>query len=151
MKLTLRTRSSRALAVCAVSAALVASGATAAFAVDPVVPNTDNSSQSSSDTGSLVTNPGRALAAAIIVKTDRTQVRSGELVTLSGTTRGLKIGSPVVLQHFDGVKWVNLPDRAMVRTGSTYRLAFKPTIRGKQQYRVMVSRTMSLPVSINVM
>lgn len=163
MKSSLRTRSSRAFAVGAVSVALAASGATAAFAVDPVVPNTNSTANSSanpnsnsttgtsSDTGSLVTDPGKALAAAIVIRADRTQVKSGQVVTFSGTTRGLKIGSTVVLQHHNGTKWVNMPEHTLVKQGSTYILAFKPTFKGKQLYRVSVGRTMSLPVTITVM
>jgi hypothetical protein len=143
VKSSLRTRSSRALAIGAVSIALLTSGAATAFAVDPVVPNASPSVNKMGDSP-------KAVAAEIVIRADRTEVKSGQVVTFRGTAKGLKIGSSVALQRYNGTTWVDLPDHTLIKKGDTYVLAARLATTGKQMYRVTDGRTMSPTVTITV-
>jgi hypothetical protein len=146
VKSSLRTRSSRALAVGAISVALLTSGVATAFAVNPVAPN---ASPSASMTKKQDT-PNAAVAAAIDVRADRTEVKHGQVVTFTGSTKGLPVGSTVMLQRHNGTAWVNLPDHTLVKKGDTYVLIAKLDTTGKQMYRVSDGKAVSEAVTITV-
>ncbi|MFF3910773.1 hypothetical protein ACFYZJ_33615 [Streptomyces sp. NPDC001848] len=156
MKSSLRTRSTRGLAAGALSVALLTSAAATAFAADPVAPDpaASMSTKAPSPTATKSSKPTHkpaVTAASITIRANRTEVKSGQSVTFTGQTNGLKAGDRLDLQRFDGKKWVTVKT-ATVKKGSkaTYTLVIKLTGMGKEMLRVVHGKTMSRTVTITV-
>lgn len=162
VKSSLRTRSARALAAGALSAALLASAAATAFAAGPVAPNPVAPDPAHSTSAKLpdrlVTKPDQpnlkpaVTAASITIRANRTEVKSGQSVTLTGQIKGLKAGDRLDLQRYDGRKWTTVKT-VTVKRGSSYTYAVvtpKLTGMGKEKLRVVHAKTMSPTVTITV-
>ncbi|MET9700456.1 hypothetical protein ABZY31_26550 [Streptomyces sp. NPDC006529] len=127
----------RMAAVAALSAALLAAGGAGTFASAAATPKpTASSSQS-------------ATAAVTLTATPAT-VKRGEKVSFTGRTKGVPVGTKVVLQHKYGAKWTTLRASTAVKQGSSF--AFDNTFRdkGKEQLRVMVGDAVSPTVTVTV-
>ncbi|MEU9197595.1 hypothetical protein [Streptomyces hundungensis] len=135
MNTTLRSRCIRTLAAGALSAALLAAGAaeTVASAATP-----KPSPSASKTTGSIT------------VKASSTSVKAGDKVTFTGRTKGLPIGTKLVLQHKKGNKWTTLQAGTLVKQGSSYSLDAKLNDKGKQDLRVKYDEVVSPTVSVTV-
>ncbi len=135
VKATLRNRCIRTLAAGALSAALLAAGAaeTVASAATP------KPSPSASKT-----------AGSITVKASSTSVKAGDKVTFTGRTKGLPIGTKLVLQHKKGNKWTTLQASTVVKQGSSYSLDAKLNDKGRQDLRVKYDEVVSPTVSVTV-
>ncbi|MCT9091186.1 hypothetical protein N4G70_20305 [Streptomyces sp. ASQP_92] len=135
MSTTLRSRCVRTLAAGALSAALLTAGAvgTVASAATP------KPSPSASKT-----------AASITVKASSTSVKAGDKVTFTGRTKGLPIGTKLVLQHKKGNKWTTLQASTVVKQGSSYSLDAKLNDKGKQDLRIKYDEVVSPTVSVTV-
>jgi hypothetical protein len=176
VKSSLRTRSARALAAGALSVALLTSGAAAAFAADPAAPASSMSADpmmSKSKSADPMMSKSKSAdpmskspmaspkptrthkstmkpaAASITVRASKTSVKAGQSDTFTGTTKGLKVGSALSLQRFNGTKWVTLKT-ATVKKDSSYTAAAKLTTKGKQKLRVTNGTTMSPAVTVTV-
>ncbi|MFE9405995.1 hypothetical protein ACFYNY_30305 [Streptomyces sp. NPDC006530] len=135
MSTTLRRRCVRTLAAGVLSAALLTAGAagTVASAATP------KPSPSASKT-----------AASITVKASSTSVKAGDKVTFTGRTKGLPIGTKLVLQHKKGNKWTTLQAGTVVKQGSSYSLDAKLNDKGKQDLRIKYDEVVSPTVSVTV-
>ncbi|MFI9064171.1 hypothetical protein ACIGQE_20140 [Streptomyces sp. NPDC053429] len=129
-----RNRPARLLAAGALSLALWTAGAvgTASAAAFPPRP--------------AATQP----AGEVSVKANPTDVKTGDKVTFTGRTKGVPIGSKVVLQHENGSKWTTLHASTAVKQGSSYSLDTTFRSKGKEQLRVMVAGATSPTVTVNV-
>lgn len=87
-------------------------------------------------TGALAASPSPSTMASITVKADKTEVKAGDTVTFTGRTKGLKVGSPLVLQHEKSGKWTALRATAKVKKGSTYALIAKLNTKGAEHLRI---------------
>ncbi|MGW3203570.1 hypothetical protein [Streptomyces sp. NPDC001135] len=123
MTSVLRHRYGRALGAGALSVALLSGGTSGAFAAGskPVV------------------SPAKA---TITITADKTSVKAGDSVTFSGNTTGLKVGSPLVLQHEKSGKWIPMKATTKVKSGSSYSLTTTLNTPGTEKVRVS-SATMS--------
>ncbi|WP_055493059.1 hypothetical protein [Streptomyces sp. TP-A0356] len=95
----------------------------------------------------------RAVTAApgsITLRASKNEVKAGDPVTFTGRTKGLKIGSTVVLERFNGKKWVPMKASTTVKKGSSYALNTKLTTKGTQKFRVTDGKTASTPVTVTV-
>ncbi|MFF7351386.1 MULTISPECIES: hypothetical protein [Streptomyces] len=117
-------RYGRTLGACALSVALLSGGTAGAFAATKPSP-----------TGSPMGSPTSAMA-SITITADKTSVKAGDTVKFTGRTKGLKVGSPLVLQHEKNGKWVPLKATAKVKTGSSYALTAKLNTTGTEKLRV---------------
>lgn len=77
-------------------------------------------------------------------------MKAGEKVTFTGRTKGLPIGTKVVLQHKNGSKWTTLHANTLIKQGSS--LSFDNTFKnkGKEELRVMAGDLTSPPVTVTV-
>ncbi|MEW1641869.1 MULTISPECIES: hypothetical protein [unclassified Streptomyces] len=128
MNVTLRGRGTRTLAAGALSLALLSAGTASAFAASP----------SPSAMGSIT------------VKADRSTVKAGDKVTFTGRTKGLKVGTKLVLQHEKSGKWNALNASTVVKNGSSYSLTAKLNTKGKEQLRIAAGTTYSPTVTVKV-
>ncbi|MGW2031536.1 hypothetical protein [Streptomyces spinosus] len=87
-------------------------------------------------TGALAAGPSPGTTASITVKADKTEVKAGDKVTFTGRTKGLKVGSPLVLQHEKSGKWIPLRATAKVKKGSSYALIAKLNTKGAEHLRI---------------
>ncbi|MEU5540493.1 hypothetical protein [Streptomyces sp. NPDC020362] len=78
-------------------------------------------------------NPGMA---SITVKADKSSVNAGDRVVFAGRTKGLKVGTPLVLQHEKSGKWTSLRATAKVKKGSAYALIAKLNTKGSEHLRI---------------
>ncbi|AYG81466.1 hypothetical protein DWB77_03614 [Streptomyces hundungensis] len=143
MNTTLRSRCIRTLAAGALSAALLSAGAAgtsaSAAAASKPSPSASKPSPSASKT-----------AGSITVKASSTSVKAGDKVTFTGRTKGLPIGTKLVLQHKKGNKWTTLQASTLVKQGSSYSLDAKLNDKGKQDLRVKYDEVVSPTVSVTV-
>ncbi|MEU3827206.1 hypothetical protein GT045_37315 [Streptomyces sp. SID486] len=123
MTSVLRHHCLRALGAGALSVALLSGGTAGALAV--TTPGSSGSSPGSGD-GS----------ASISVKAGKSSVKAGEQVVFSGRTKGLKIGSPLVLQHEKSGKWTSLRATSKIKKGSSYALLAKLNTKGTEHLRI---------------
>ena len=140
MKATLRSRCARTFAAGALSAALLTAGAvgtSASAATSPKPKSTPSASASKS-------------AASITVKASTTSVKAGDKVTFTGRTKGMPIGSKLVLQHKKGNKWTTLQASTTVKQGSSYSLDAKLNDKGKQELRIKYDEVTSPTVAVTV-
>ncbi|MEU8466054.1 hypothetical protein [Streptomyces sp. NPDC029003] len=136
MKSIPRSRCARGVAAVLLSTALLggaAAGASAAVTPKPA------------------TTPSASPAGQITVKADKSEVKAGGEVTFIGRTKGLKVGSKLVLQHNNKGKWTTLQSSTTVKNGSSYALKGKLNTKGKEELRVMGDdNTISPTVVVNV-
>ena len=152
MKSSLRTRSTRTFAIGALSAALLTAGTAGAFAAEPNPnPKAPKATHMSEPKATLKPN-SKIRTATITTQVNRPEVMAGQRVTFTGRTDGLKIGSPVVLERYDGGKWTPLKTdiRTIINQRSNYTLATRMDYKGQEQYRVRVGDVVSQPVYVTV-
>ncbi|MER5733528.1 hypothetical protein ABT084_35230 [Streptomyces sp. NPDC002138] len=132
-----RGRRVRMAAVGALSAALLAAGAvgTVASAATNAKP-TPSASQSAAATVTLTATPAT--------------VKTGGKVSFTGRTKGVPIGTKVVLQHKYGAKWTTLRASTTVKQGSSFALDSTFRDKGKEELRVMVGEAVSPTVTVTV-
>ncbi|MEV0990303.1 hypothetical protein [Streptomyces sp. NPDC049949] len=78
-----------------------------------------------------------AAAGEISLKATPTEVKAGEKVTFTGRTKGLPIGTKVVLQHKNGSKWTTLHANTLIKQGSSFSFDNTFKNKGKEELRVM--------------
>ncbi|KUN20385.1 hypothetical protein AQJ11_29810 [Streptomyces corchorusii] len=86
--------------------------------------------------GALAASPSPSTMASITVKADKTEVKARDKVTFTGRTKGLKVGSPLVLQHEKSGKWIPLRATAKVKKGNSYALIAKLNTKGAEHLRI---------------
>uniref|UniRef100_A0AAU2V601 Bacterial Ig domain-containing protein n=1 Tax=Streptomyces sp. NBC_00003 TaxID=2903608 RepID=A0AAU2V601_9ACTN len=138
LKATLRSRCARTFAAGALSAALLTAGAAGTFAHAAAAPKPKPSASASKS------------AAAITVKASSTSVKAGDKMTFTGRTKGMPIGSKLVLQHKKGNKWTTLQASTTVKKGSGYSLEAKLNDKGKQELRIKYDEVTSPTVTVTV-
>ncbi|MEV6835455.1 hypothetical protein AB0N17_13215 [Streptomyces sp. NPDC051133] len=128
-------RHGRALGACALSVALLSGGTAGAFAATRP-------------------SPDSTMAASITVTIHGNTVKAGDKVKISGRTKGLKVGTPLVLQHRKNDKWVPLKAAAKVKAGSSYAFFAKLNTKGVEMLRVAGAngsgKVYSPPVTVHV-
>ncbi|MFD9792815.1 hypothetical protein ACFWXK_17895 [Streptomyces sp. NPDC059070] len=140
MNSTTTRRCARMAAAGLLSVALLAGGSTAfASAAAPSPKPSPSGSKSAS-----------ATAGSLTIKASETQAKVGDKVTFTGRSKGLSIGSKVVLQHKKGSKWTTLHADTTVKQGSSYSLDYKVNTKGKEELRVMSGKTVSPTVTVTV-
>ncbi|GAA2425777.1 hypothetical protein ACFPFX_01650 [Streptomyces mauvecolor] len=140
MKATLRSRCARTFAAGALSAALLTAGAVGTFA---------HAAESAKPKPSPSTSASKQ-AASITVKASSVSVKAGDKVTFTGRTKGMPIGSKLVLQHKKGSKWTTLQASTTVKQGSSYSLDAKLNDKGKQELRIKYDEVTSPSVTVTV-
>ncbi|MFG3286781.1 hypothetical protein [Streptomyces sp. NPDC048111] len=136
MKATLRSRCVRTFAAGALAAGLLAGGGAGTFAWAAASPKPTPSAS--------------AASGSITVKASVTSVKSGDKVTFTGRTKGMPIGSKLVLQHKKGGKWTTLQAGGTVKQGSSYTFDAKLNDKGKQELRVKYGEVTSPTVTVTV-
>ncbi|MFE2879563.1 hypothetical protein ACFXG6_19135 [Streptomyces roseus] len=76
-------------------------------------------------------------AGEITLKATPTEVKAGEKVTFTGRSKGLPIGTKVVLQHKNGSKWTTLHANTLIKQGSSFSFDNTFKNKGKEELRVM--------------
>ncbi|WEO97549.1 hypothetical protein A6P39_027985 [Streptomyces sp. FXJ1.172] len=124
-----RHRYGRALGTGVLTVALLSGGTAGAFAASstpsPTKPPMTKATASPT-----------APMASITLTAKPTSVKAGNTVLFSGRTTGLKVGSPLVLQHEKNGKWVPLMATGKVKTGSSYAISAKLSTKGTEKLRV---------------
>ncbi|MEU4349042.1 hypothetical protein [Streptomyces sp. NPDC023838] len=140
MKSTLTHRCARMAAAGALSLALLAGGsaALATAATPSPKPSPSGSKYASAAPGSLT------------IKASVTEAKVGDKVTFTGRSKGLSVGSKVVLQHKNNGKWTTLHADTTIKQGSSYSLEYKVNKKGKEELRVMDGKTVSPTVTVTV-
>ncbi|MEU3372948.1 hypothetical protein ABZ734_21100 [Streptomyces sp. NPDC006660] len=138
MKTTLLSRCARASAAGALSAVLLVAGGTDAFASAGTSAKPSPSVSATKATGSIT------------VKATPGSVKAGGKVTFTGRTKGMPIGSKLVLQHKKGSKWTTLQAGTTVKKGSSYSFDAKLNDKGKQELRVKADNGTSPTVTVTV-
>ncbi|MEU9446289.1 hypothetical protein AB0D42_36660 [Streptomyces sp. NPDC048304] len=111
------------------------------MSMDSPTPGMSMASPSMGDTMARPT-PGGTMAspttgmASITVRAHKSSVKAGQTVNFTGRTKGLKIGTPLVLQHMKSGKWTPLKATAKVRRGSSYSIVAKLNTKGTETLRV---------------
>jgi hypothetical protein len=132
MTSVLRHSYGRALGAGALSVALLSGGTAGAFAASPSPSPTPTKTMASPTAG----------MASITATARPASVKHGHTVLLTGRTKGLKVGSPLIVQQETNGKWVPLKATGKVKTGSSYAITAKLTKTGSQKLRV-ASATMA--------
>ncbi|MFI2199926.1 hypothetical protein ACH47Z_03900 [Streptomyces sp. NPDC020192] len=158
-----RSRSVRALTAGTLSAALLSAGTAGAFAANdkpsPSPTPTMTTSATPSVTPSIrpTASPTTGMA-SISLTAKPTSAKVGQTVVFAGRTKGLKVGSPLVLQHLKNGKWVALGATGKVKTGSSFAVSTTFKTKGTQTVRIasltrsgkvgkVVSNTVTVTVS----
>ncbi|WP_181793377.1 hypothetical protein [Streptomyces sp. WELS2] len=129
MTSVLRHRHGRALGTGVLCAALLCGGTAGAFAA--------NAGPSPSPTDKHTSmSPSPSAMPSITARADKSTVKAGETVKFTGRTKGLKVGSPLVLLHEKDGKWTALKATAKVKTGNSYALLAKLDTKGTEHLRV---------------
>ncbi|KAF9321313.1 hypothetical protein BG003_002494 [Podila horticola] len=89
-------------------------------------------------------------AAAITVNAAPTKVEVGGMVTFTGRTKGLPIGSNLVLQRKIGLEWTTLQASTTVKPGSSYSLDVKLNTKGECELRITNNEVVSPTVTVTV-
>ncbi|MFB7509053.1 hypothetical protein [Streptomyces broussonetiae] len=121
-----RHRYGRALGTGVLTVALLSGGTAGAFAA----------SSTPSPKSSPTTKSPMDTVASITATAKPTSVKAGKTVLVTGRTKGLKVGSPLVLQREKNGKWVPLSATGKVKTGSSYAISTKPSTKGTEKLRV---------------
>ncbi|GGZ63435.1 hypothetical protein [Streptomyces subrutilus] len=130
-------RIARIAAAGALSAALLTAGglATASTAAAAATPTPSAS---------------RSAAGEITLKAAPTEVKAGEKVTFTGRSKGLPIGTKVVLQHKNGSKWTTLHVNTLIKKGSSFSFENTFKDKGKQELRVSAGNWTSPSMTVTV-
>ncbi|MFF4104775.1 hypothetical protein [Streptomyces sp. NPDC001903] len=133
-------RIARILASGALSTALLTGGglATATAATTAAVP---------AATAKATPSPA---AGEITLKATPTEVKAGEKVTFTGRTKGLPIGTKVVLQHKNGSKWTTLHANTLIKQGSSFSFDNTFKDKGKEELRVKAGDWTSPSTTVTV-
>ncbi|WP_330340076.1 hypothetical protein [Streptomyces sp. NBC_00557] len=144
MTSVLRHSHARALGAGALTVALLSGGTAGAFAASPSPSPTPTRTMSSPSAG----------MASITATARPASVKHGHTVLLAGRTKGLKVGSPLIVQQEMNGKWVPLRATGKVKTGSSYAITAKLTRTGTQKLRVasatMAGKVYSPTVTVKV-
>ncbi|MGW1076141.1 hypothetical protein [Streptomyces sp. NPDC002537] len=141
MKATTKAYRLRTAAIAAGCAALLAGGAGVAAAVPAGSPGITVASAS-------VQKPQPK--ASLTIKASAKSVKAGQDVTLTGRTKGLPIGSKLVVQHMNKGKWTTLHSSTTVKHGSSYNVKVKLAKKGTEKLRVAHDKTVSPTVTVMV-
>ncbi|HEY0689461.1 MAG TPA: hypothetical protein VGD71_10500 [Kribbella sp.] len=127
-----------AAAVAGIALAVTAAGALQASATPDTVRTTS-------------TAVARAVAAApsISVGADKTRVKAGAKVTLTGTTKGIPANTKVTVQDLQNGRWVNLATTNVTRK-ATYSVSVTSHRIGVNTFRVVTTRAASGSVKVTV-
>jgi hypothetical protein len=87
---------------------------------------------------------------SITVKAGKSTVKAGDKVTFTGRTKGLKVGTKLVLQHEKAGKWNALNGSTTVKNGSSYSLTAKLNTKGQEHLRIAAGTTYSPTVTVKV-
>ncbi|WP_251093291.1 hypothetical protein [Streptomyces sp. Caat 7-52] len=140
MTSVLRHRYGRAIGSGILCVALLSGGTAGAFAASPSPSPSGNGSASPTGTESPspkgTASPSPTGKTSITATPGKSSVKAGSMVTFTGRTKGLKVGSPLVLQHEKNGKWTALKATAKVKTGNSYALVAKLNDKGTQHLRV---------------
>ncbi|MFJ9897618.1 hypothetical protein ACIQPR_30250 [Streptomyces sp. NPDC091280] len=136
MHVSLRRRGTRTIAAGALSIALLSAGTASAFAASPSPKASPKASPSA--------------MGSITVKADKSMVKAGDKVTFSGRTKGLKVGTKLVLQHEKAGKWNALNGSTTVKNGSSYSLTARLNTKGQEHLRIAAGTTYSPTVTVKV-
>ncbi|MFD7840604.1 hypothetical protein [Streptomyces sp. NPDC059761] len=88
-------------------------------------------------TSAVAATPTPSASGEISLTAAPTEVKAGEKVTFTGRTKGLPIGTKVVLQHKNGSKWTTLHANTLIKQGSSYSFDNTFKNKGKEELRVM--------------
>ncbi|MGE7388406.1 hypothetical protein ACQKM2_23350 [Streptomyces sp. NPDC004126] len=127
----------RALASATLSATLLAGAAATSYAA--ATPSPKATPSVGAEQGSLT------------MTVDKSQVKAGDTVHVTGRTKGLKIGSKVVLQHRKNGKWNTLKAETVVKNGSSYAMDAKLNTKGAEELRVQSGDVSSPSVTVTVL
>ncbi|MFI9253346.1 hypothetical protein [Streptomyces sp. NPDC053069] len=138
MTWVLRHRFGRALGTGLLSVALLSGGTATAFAAGgaPGAPSAPPSPA--------------AGTASITISVNKTAVKTGQLVRLTGRTKGLKTGTPLALQHEKNGTWTNMKSTAKVGKGSSYALLARLNTKGTEHLRIAAGHVYSPAVTVKV-
>ncbi|MFF0626946.1 hypothetical protein [Streptomyces sp. NPDC004296] len=131
----------RTAAIGAACAALLAGGAGTAVAAPGAVPDLHSAT--------VATAVAKAHQ-GISVKASAKSVRAGHTVTLSGRTKGIKMGSKLTVQHLHKGKWTTLHANTRTKHGGNYSVKVKLADKGKEKLRVAHGATHSSTVTVTV-
>jgi hypothetical protein len=134
---------SRALAAGALSLALLSAGTAGAFAAEAKPTPAPSSPRPKP-------SPSMSAMGSITIRASKTSVKAGDKVTFTGRTQGLRIGTPLVLQHQNHGKWIPLKASVKVKNGSAYSLTAKINTKGTEQLRIAAGKTHSPTVTVKV-
>ncbi|MBB5925106.1 hypothetical protein [Streptomyces echinatus] len=136
MTSVLRHRYGRVLGSGILCAALLSGGTAGAFAASPSPTDNGSASPTGDKSPTGTASPSPTGKTSITVTAGKSSVKAGDMVTFTGRTKGLKVGSPLVLQHEKNGKWTALKATAKVKTGNSYALAAKLNTKGDEHLRV---------------
>ncbi|MFK0046344.1 hypothetical protein ACIQU4_20025 [Streptomyces sp. NPDC090741] len=88
-------------------------------------------------TSAVAATPAPSSTGEISLTATPTEVKAGEKVTFTGRTKGLPIGTKVVLQHKNGSKWTTLHTNTLIKQGSSFSFDNTFKNKGKEELRVM--------------
>jgi len=128
----------RTATIGAVSAALLAGGVLGAAA-----PITAHPAKKPMPTSKMSEKPmpGRVMG-SITIKATPTTIRSGGTVVFTGRTKGLRIGTKLILQERLRGRWIPL-SATSIKAGNSYILKSALNAKGRQQLRVVQMNTTS--------
>jgi hypothetical protein len=138
MTWVLRHRCGRALGAGLLSVALLSGGTAGAFAAG-----------SAPSPSSTLPSPTTGMT-SITINANKGSVKAGQTVKFTGRTKGLKVGTPLVLQHEKNGKWTNLKATAKVKKGSSYAILAKLNTKGTEHLRVAAGHVYSPALTVKV-
>ncbi|MFE3579692.1 hypothetical protein [Streptomyces vinaceus] len=77
-------------------------------------------------------------------------MKAGEKVTFTGRSKGLPIGTKVVLQHKNGSKWTALHANTLIKQGSSFSFDNTFKTKGKEELRVMAGNWTSPSTTVTI-
>lgn len=87
---------------------------------------------------------------ALSIKASTTKVKAWSKFTLTGKATGIKSGSKVSVQRFDGKKWNSFPASTVVTRSGNYSVWIKSGRVGVNTFRVASGKVASQAVKVNV-
>ncbi|MFJ3175833.1 hypothetical protein ACIPJK_34380 [Streptomyces roseus] len=94
--------------------------------------------------------PAPSPAGEITLKATPTDVKAGEKVTFTGRSKGVPIGTKVVLQHKNGSKWTTLHANTLIKQGSSFSFDNTFKTKGKEELRVMAGNWTSPSTTVTI-
>ncbi|OIK04458.1 hypothetical protein [Streptomyces monashensis] len=140
-----RSRCARALAAGTLSVALLSAGTAAAFAANEKPTPTPTMHM----TGKPKPTVSPMAKASITLTANKSSVTAGQSVRLAGRTTGLKVGSPLALQHEVNGKWTKLTPTTVVKRNNSYAMTAKLP-KGTHTLRVVSANKAGKAVSPTV-